>query len=385
MTFEKQNKKKILLAVTKSNWGGAQRYVYDLATNMPKSEFEIAVALGGDGLLKNKLEKENIRTITIPRLARDINIFDEFAVFFSLLKIFWQEKPDIVHLNSSKMAGLGALAARIAGIKKIIFTAHGWFFDEDCSYFVKAITLFLSWLTVMLSHKTIVISNAQYRETPSTFFWGNKISMIHNGTGIFEIKNKEESRQLILGGQAHKHEDDFWLGAIAEIHPSNNLVATIEAVSNYNKNNTKKIFYTVIGDKGDGKEYNKLTKLIKGRNLEENIFLAGFKNNASSLLPAFDVFLFTPKKVGLPYVLLEAGLAGLPIIATPVGGIPDVIENEKTGILTKSVSLTDIASILEKSMVDKNLQIYGKNLKNIVLRDFSLNKMLGQVSNLYLS
>ena len=103
--------KKVLFVITKSNWGGAQRYVYDLAINLPKESFEVKVALRGEGLLKQKLEENNIQTIQIPHLQRDINATRELLSFFSLIKIFNKEKPDIIHLNSSKAGGIGAAAA----------------------------------------------------------------------------------------------------------------------------------------------------------------------------------------------------------------------------------------------------------------------------------
>ncbi len=106
-------KKKIIFVITKSNWGGAGRYVFDLATTLT-SDYDVAVALGGTGLLVDKLRKENIRTIPIPSLGRDIHVRADSSAFFELLAIFKKEKPDVVHLNSSKAGGLGALAARMS-------------------------------------------------------------------------------------------------------------------------------------------------------------------------------------------------------------------------------------------------------------------------------
>src|SRR5688572_22606349 len=114
-------KKKILYIITKSNWGGAQKYVHDLATGLPKEQFDVAVAFGhaspeatqakrGTGSLKERLDVAGIRTISIPRLGRDIQLIDESAVFFSLVKLIRNEKPDVIHLNSPKIGGLGALA-----------------------------------------------------------------------------------------------------------------------------------------------------------------------------------------------------------------------------------------------------------------------------------
>ena len=124
--------KKILFVITKSNWGGAQKYVYDLANELhrPNAEFEVAVAFGQEGQLAGKLREAGITTHPIRSLQRDVSVIADIKSFFELLRLFKTQKPDIAHLNSSKVGGLGALAARVAGVPKIIFTVHGWPFWE---------------------------------------------------------------------------------------------------------------------------------------------------------------------------------------------------------------------------------------------------------------
>ena len=116
--------KKILYIITKSNWGGAQRYVYELATSLPKNSFDAAVLMGGSGSLKERLDLCGIRTITIPELEKEVNIFKDIKTFFALIALLNKEKPDIIHLNSSKAGILGALAGRVVGIRKIIFIEY---------------------------------------------------------------------------------------------------------------------------------------------------------------------------------------------------------------------------------------------------------------------
>ncbi|PIR41028.1 MAG: glycosyltransferase family 1 protein, partial [Candidatus Yonathbacteria bacterium CG10_big_fil_rev_8_21_14_0_10_43_136] len=98
-------KKKILFVITKSNFGGAQKYVFDLATGLPKDQFDVAVALGGSGILIQKLQAENIRVLPIFSLARDVNPLSDITTFFELWRMFRKEKPDVAHLNSAKAGG----------------------------------------------------------------------------------------------------------------------------------------------------------------------------------------------------------------------------------------------------------------------------------------
>src|SRR3989344_4607394 len=85
--------KKILYFITKSNFGGAQRYVYDLATAMPKDSYKVTVLMGGKGLLKEKLESEGVRTITLPQLERDIHVWNDIKTFFALIQLLRKERP----------------------------------------------------------------------------------------------------------------------------------------------------------------------------------------------------------------------------------------------------------------------------------------------------
>src|SRR3989338_9863030 len=133
-----ERKRKILYVITKGNWGGSQRYLFDMATSLPKNKFDVKVAIGEGGLLKERLLENGIKVISIPALQRDISVMKEIRSFVSLYKIFrTSPRPDVVHLNSSKASALGALAARIAGVPRIVFTAHGWPFKEDRPWVIK--------------------------------------------------------------------------------------------------------------------------------------------------------------------------------------------------------------------------------------------------------
>ena len=133
--------RKILYLVTQSEWGGAQKYVFDLAVNLAASQNEVVVGAGqGDGELFKKLEAKNIKTLRLKRTVRAVNPLKDILAVYELIKVFKQEKPDIIHLNSSKMSILGSLAGRLYGKNvKIIYTVHGWVFNEPLPYLIKGL------------------------------------------------------------------------------------------------------------------------------------------------------------------------------------------------------------------------------------------------------
>ena len=124
-------KTKVLYLITKSNWGGAQRYVFDLATSLPADSYEVCVACGGDGEMRKKLLANGVRVVTIESLERNISLKKELLAFREISKIVREEMPDILHVNSSKAGIVGTLIGRIKRVPKVIFTSHGWAFNED--------------------------------------------------------------------------------------------------------------------------------------------------------------------------------------------------------------------------------------------------------------
>lgn len=381
---KKNTKIKVLYIITKSNFGGAQRYVFDMATNITKNNYEAIVALGGNGVLKDKLEKAEIKTISISNLKRNISIFSEIKVFFVLLKILKKERPDIAHLNSSKIGGLGALACRLVGIKKIIFTAHGWAYKEDGSIVSKKIIKFLSWITIILSHKTIVVSYDDYKNSPRLFV-RKKIIVIHNGISEISFEEKNNAKDKILEKiSSVKNQDEnkktIWIGTISELHKNKGLPFVIYAVNNLIKNGYNVSFFII----GEGEEKYNLEQFIKKYQLENNVFLLGYIDNASELLHAFDIFTLTSLKEGLPYVLLEAGLAGLPTIASETGGISEIIENKKSGLLVPPKKINFIENAISDLINSpKNRVEYGNTLKEKVQKDFTKKQMLLKTIEIY--
>ncbi len=388
--------KKVLFVITKSNWGGAQRYVYDLATNLPKESFEVKVALGGPptggGLLKEKLEEAKIETIGIPYLQRDINATRELLSFFSLIKIFAKEKPDIIHLNSSKAGGLGAAAAWLCKLfgsrtsespevrlPKIVFTVHGWAFNETRTFRAKSAMYLSQWATALLCDSSIIISRHDYRQALSMLFIPKrKFALIPlgipNGNLKYLPKTKAET------GLNLKPSKNTRIGTIAEFTKNKGLDYLLDAI---NILKGQKLEVVIIGD---GEEKKRIEKRIDEENLKESISTCGFVPHAAKYIKAFDIFVLPSLKEGLPYTILEAMNAGVPVVASSVGGIPDLIEHEKSGFLAIPANPQSLADALGKLVDDiKTRNKFGKISKQRALEKFSFSAMLSRTIALYQS
>jgi glycosyltransferase involved in cell wall biosynthesis len=319
-------RKKILYIITKSNWGGAQRYVFDLATNIPKDSFDVAVVLGGSGPLKQKLNAAGVRTISVDALQRDVSLSKEFKAMRELASIFKNEKPDVVHLNSSKAGGLGALAARLAGIRKIIFTVHGLPEDESRSPLSRLLIKIATKLTFFLCTDIIAVSKNNFDRIHSRkahLIYNGIDPNIHFGSGDI-VRSKFPSGVKIIG-------------TVGELTKNKNQIALIQQARK-----DPSMYVAIVGE---GEDRAMLEQKIKEYGLAERVKLFGFIP-ASEALKGFDIFALPSLKEGLPYVLLEAKLAGLPIEANRVGGVSEILDAK------------DLSKFSLKQMVTHTIALY---------------------------
>lgn len=375
-------RKKILYVITKSNWGGAQRYVYDLATSLPSDRYDVSVACGGDGPLTEKLRAHNMPIFSVKSFQRDISFTKELLSFFELLEIYRTYKPDVVHLNSSKAGGLGALAARILRVPHIIFTAHGWPFWESRGAVQKILIAFLSWLTVLLTHITICISDYDAAVGKRMLFGKRKIRMIRNGIAPYPLLSRDDARKKLFDtATIAAHEHDVWVLTNAELTKNKNITAGIDAVALHNSRTKQKIFYTIMGDgelRRDIKEY------IVRTQASSYVSMLGFVPDGRIYYKGFDIFLLPSLKEGVPYVLLEAGIAEVPCVATQTGGIPEVLENGKNGFVKPVFDTGALTDALVKLSGNADLRAdFGRAHHEKITSTFSSKRMLSETLALY--
>ncbi|MBX4206304.1 glycosyltransferase family 4 protein [Candidatus Parcubacteria bacterium] len=366
---------KIIYGITKSNFGGAQRYVFDLATAAQAAGHDIAVMCGGNGVLVEKLKERGIRIISIGGMRRDISLIDELRSFHFIFRTLYEEKPDVFHTNSSKMGGIGNLAARLAGVHNIIFTSHGWAFNEPRPQLQKIIIKFLVWLTVLLSRKTISVSERSREDIAGLPFIKHKLAVIHNGVEPFDLLPWDAARHALGIAPGGK----IIVGTIAELHRVKGLDVLLEAWQKFAEK-----YEAELAIIGDGEERANLARLSHKLGTTDSVSFKGFVENARQYLNAFDIFVLPSRSENLPYAVLEAGFAGVPVVASRVGGIPEVIETGENGILVTPEDPRELLSSLILLASDKELRFrLGSNLKEKVLGEFSIRKMVEQTLKLY--
>lgn len=377
---------RILYAITKSNWGGAQAYTYALAMGACAAGAHVSVALGGadgstpeTGLLAARLSEANIPVIPLSYIRRDIGVIAELKAFWELVRILKKEKPNVLHLNSSKMGFLGSLAGRLAGVPHIVFTAHGWPHGENRSWFWKTCIWIASWFTIVMSHVTIVVSGYDMKNTP-VFFSKRKLHVVRNGMQPFELLPRADARAELIAKSPGLTADSIWLLMNSELHPNKGIDIAIRALAKL----ASKFPNMVLVVMSEGQERARLTTLAQSLGISNKVFLPGFITDARFRLSAGDIFLMPSHKEGLPLAILEAGIASLPVIASNVGGIPEMIQNSKDGLLIAPGNPSLLTDAIESLLTNPKLaQELAANLHNRILTKFTSDRMIAETFTTY--
>ncbi len=374
--------KKILFVITKSYFGGAQRYVFDLACHFKNAGDDVTVLVGGTGLLTEKLSNEGIPVISLPYLERDVNPMTDLRALIAFMHTIRRVRPDVLHVNSAKAGGLGAVAGRLLFVPRVIFTAHGFAFNEDRGMLSKMLIKAFTWLTIALAHETIAVSNALRIQVPAIL--RRKVRVVRNSVQPMSFVAREEARAFLSekcpGLLPADHGETFWIATIAELHPIKGLPYALRAMALL-KNDGHKFRYVIMGD---GDLRTELSSRIIELGLSEHVFLAGFVPDAPTHLRAFDAFLLPSLSEGLAYVLLEAGSAPLPIVATKVGGIPEIITDGVNGLLIPSRDEKAIFEAIQRLMDDSSLaHDLSHHIYQTITASFTATKMFSETEAVY--
>jgi glycosyltransferase involved in cell wall biosynthesis len=340
-----KNRNKVLFLITKANGGGAQRYVYDLATHLDPQNWEVVVAFGGGDTLRNQLGHAGIRTITLPELQNSLSFTSALRALMAIIRVIRSERPTILHCNSSVAGLLGVMAGRCTRVPGVIFTAHGWASNEDRPYWQRRLLQLLHWSTVLLSHRTIAVSRALVSELP----WpgvARRTTVIHPGRTIGAMYSAKAARAALIERfpALEPVATDPWIGIVAELHPIKRHQVLLSALAQLRDTHP----HLRVIAMGEGAYAATLTAQVAAHNLESHWFFLGAVPEAARLFKAFTILTLPSKSESYGYVLHEAGIAHVPVVASAVGGVLDIVTHERSGILVPPDNPPALAAALDR-------------------------------------
>lgn len=397
----KSRKQRILFVITQSEFGGAQRFLYELTVRLNQEKYEILVA-GGNGknsVFFKKLSENNIKALPLNFLKREVSPFFDFLGTIELVKLINKFEPDYLYLNSSKAGVLGSIAGfKIKLLRpkkfknlKIIYRLGGWAFNDPWPWWKKKIFILAERITAKFKNIIVVNNKSDYEQALRLKIKPEKeLKLIHNGIDALKIDflPKYEAKFELFKILSKKHgrifQTDFLIGIIANFYPAKGLEYLIEAVKFLKLNfglNLEKIKFLIIGD-GELKE--SLESRIKNYGLEKEIILLGRIPEAHKYMKAFDIFTLPSVKEGFPWVILDAMAAKLPIIATSVGALPEIIENGKNGILVEPKNPQKLAEAIKYLIENERTRDeFSIQTHQTVLFKFPIEKMVNQIEELF--
>lgn len=357
-------RKRLMYIITRAEHGGAQSHVLDLIYGF-RNEFDISVGVGEEGFLTEACRAESIPVHLIPHLEREIRPWSDVRAFFETLQLIRREQPDLIHAHTWKAGFVGRMAARLCGVPSI-YTVHMWHFGPELPSTWRIFGPRLERAASRWSERTITVSHSgsemgrRYRITEPS-----RMVAIHNG-----IKDSPE-----------------------RVRPGENRVPVIVMVARFSSFKDHETIVRAFAHVktparlqlvGDGPTRSATQRLVAELGIGDRVEFPGDRNDIARLLCRADVFVLASKVDNLPISILEAMRAGLPVIASDVGGISEQVAHGKTGLLVPPFSVVPMTQALEELLGDKAKRAqFGRYGRARYEMRFSLDHMIERTRAVY--
>ncbi|MEI7640611.1 MAG: glycosyltransferase family 4 protein [bacterium] len=363
-------KKRIAIVITKLELGGAQQIALFLAENLDRKKFEVFLIAGTGGYLDKKVSKK-IKLNLWEDLTAPISPIKDIKTLFKMKQFFIDNKIDIVHTHSSKAGILGRLAAKLAGVKKIIHTVHGFSFHEYQNPFIHAMYVLLEKMAAPWTNTLVAVGkNVQEYGLKKGIGKKSQYKIIRAGIdiGLFR-KNKAGHKNKV-----------FTVGMLGNLKAQKNPMAFVEIAKKTLALDTHLQFVFA----GDGPMRKQVKEKLKAYNIETKVNLIGWTDKPDKFLQSLDLFLLTSLWEGLPCTIAQAIAAGKPCVVSNIAGNKELILDKKTGLTYPCFDYRTAAEdIIFLKNNKKTAAKYTKAAYEMIEKDFDLKNMLKQYLKIY--
>ncbi|MEO0445788.1 MAG: glycosyltransferase family 4 protein [Verrucomicrobiota bacterium] len=355
---------KICLLVTRADAiGGASIHVRDLAAGLEGRGHTVVIFIGGTGPVTDLFDEANLSYWVIPSLAREVNPLKDCVAALQLFQKFRRFRPDLVACHTSKAGALGRIAAKALHIP-VVYTPHCWSFAEGFSN-ARAYAMIERCLAT-LCDKVIVVSTyerdiaLQWDAVPAS-----RMEVIYNGVPDHSDRAEPGSNrpQMLMVGRFEEQKNQALL--LRGLAPLRNLDWELEFV-------------------GDGPKLEMVKELCAELDLGDRVTFAGYQSNIPERLGGAQMFLLITNWESFPMSILEAMRAGLPVIASDVGGNRESVSDGKSGYVIDNENLAELTERLRALIGSSSLRAeMGKAGRSLYEENFSFEQMLDRTIGLY--
>lgn len=370
--------------IARLNIGGPAIHTILLTAGLNNERFESTLVTGVEGEHEGNMldlaAAKGVKPIIIPRLRRNVDPVGGLITLIKLYRLMRRQKPHIVHTHTATAGLLGRLAAKLAGVPVVVHTFHGHVLH---GYFGPILSKALVWMErflARLSDRIVTVSEGQRRELAG---YGvaplEKITVVPLG---FELEDLLacESQRGELRRELDLADDDKLIGIIARLVPIKNHRLFLQAAQVVAEAVPQARFLVV----GDGELREELETYTRDLGLEGSVLFTGWRRDLPRLYADLDVVALTSINEGTPVSLIEAMAAGVPVVATAVGGVPDVVVDGETGYLVEAGDVKGMTeAIIELLRSPEKASEMGSTGREAVYPRFAAQTLIANVERLY--
>lgn len=376
---------KILRIITRLNIGGPAGHVVSLQIGLDPHRFKSLLVVGrespGEGSLVESACARGASLDIVPEMSAQAGVgLRDLKALFKLHRLMQRERPHIVHTHTAKSGFLGRIAARLAGVPIVVHTFHGHILN---GYFGPARSVLLrrmEWMLARLSDRLVAVSERVRQELVA---YGiaplSKIVVIPVGLDLgpfieMQRRRGEFRRELGLAG------GDQLIGIIGRLFPIKNHKLFLEAAARIAAAKSSSRFVIV----GDGPLRPQLERQAGELGLGDRVIFTGWRLDLPPVYSDLDVLVVSSINEGTPVVAIEAMAAGCPVVATRVGGIPDVLQDGETGLTIPSGDARALAGAVVRLLEDPQLALtISRNAKITAVERFAASRLISDIERLY--
>lgn len=375
---------KILHIITRLDEGGSAFNTIETVSRLSSSPYQVKLVSGRTNdpnqRIAQLLTERGVQPTFMNELRREFHPLLDVVAFFKLFLFIKKGRFDLVHTHSSKAGVLGRWAAWLAGVSVIIHTPHGHVFYGYFNQWITQIFIWMERLTAFITDKIIVLTEkGQQEHVDFKIADDEKFVVIPSGIDL-TLKNSSFEEIQHLRDELKLSNQQQVIGCVGRLDLIKGQKYLIEAMPKILKKNPEVILLLV----GDGDQRDLLKIQIKQFGLEDRVKMLGFRQDVHCLFELMDVVVVPSLNEGMGRVVLEAMYHGKAVVASRVGGIPDLICNQHNGWLVEPKDPTSLAQAIGALLSSPSQRKqFGDNAKTFVDDRFGLDRMVAYIKKLY--
>lgn len=338
---------KILHIIDSGGMYGAEVMLLTLVAEQIKLGMEPVIASIGELHITEKPLETEARRRGIKVKTFRMRSGPNIAGAFEVIRFAWQESFDLIHSHGYKGNILFGLMPRFLRRLPMVATLHGWTWTGGWGRM--SLYEWLERLSLRFIDQVVVVNKAMRDKVRL-----KNIHVVNNGIPIDrgDISGRTEDEKCQFDPEiAAFCRDGFTIGTIGRLSPEKGYDILLDAVKIVAEKNPE-VRLVILGE---GDERDALKAQIKRLGFEQRVLMPGYVANAKRYLPLFRVFALSSLTEGLPIVILEAMQAGVPIVATRVGGVPEALQDGKAGVLVPVARVQDLAIGIQRIMKEESV------------------------------